>query len=280
MDKKLIADVTEELLKRAVTDLPKDVEAALIASENAETVETAKEQLGIIKKNILVARKKCAALCQDTGIISFYVRGKTLNKEIEDGIREGVKRATESVPLRPNSVDPVSRKNLGNIPVIHLEFSDKDYLEISVIPKGAGCENMGALFMLKPSDGLEGARKAILRHVAEKAKNACPPIVLGICIGGTPEEAMRLAKQNHLRKLTDKSDDEELAEMEKRLLAEINSLGIGTMGLGGIKTALAVKIAKLPCHTASLPVAVNMGCWADRRMNARIHPSGRVDYYE
>jgi fumarate hydratase subunit alpha len=280
MDRKLFATVAEELLKRAVTSLPKDVEEALKEAEKEEKIEVAKEQLGIIKTNISVARRKCAALCQDTGTISFFVKGKTLTREIEEGIKLGVENATKNVPLRPNSVDPLSRKNLGNQPFIHLEFSDKDYLEISVIPKGAGCENMSALFMLRPSDGLEGIRKAILMHVAEKARNACPPIVLGVGIGGTPEEAMRAAKENHLRKLTDKNSDPELAKMEKQLKDEINSLGIGTMGLGGIKTALAVKIAKLPCHTASLPVALNIECWADRRLTARIHPDGKVEYLE
>ncbi|MFH1442957.1 MAG: fumarate hydratase [Candidatus Micrarchaeota archaeon] len=283
MDEKLIAKVTEEMLKRAVTDLPKDVEVALAEAEREELKarqEVASEQLSIINKNIGIARRKCAALCQDTGTLSFFVKGKTLTKEIEAGIIEGVQNATKNVPLRPNSVDPLSRKNLGNIPFIHLEFSDHDYLEISVIPKGAGCENMAALFMLRPSDGMEGIRKAILTHVAEKARNACPPIVLGVGIGGTPEEAMRAAKENHLRKLTDRNPDKELAEFEKRLKDEINQLGIGTMGLGGIKTALTVKVKKIPCHTASLPVALNIECWADRRLTARIFENGNIEYLE
>lgn len=280
MNRNLIAKVTEELLKRAVTSLPKDVEEALKEAEKEEKIEIAREQLGIIKTNISVARRKCAALCQDTGTISFFVKGKTLTKDIENGIITGVTNATKNIPLRPNSVDPLSRKNIGNHPFIHLEFSDKDYLEISVIPKGAGCENMSALFMLTPSEGMEGIRKSILTHVAQKARNACPPIVLGVGIGGTPEEAMRLAKENHLRKLTDKNPDPELAKMEKQLKDEINLLGIGTMGLGGIKTCLTVKIAKLPCHTASLPVALNIECWADRRLTARIYPDGKVEYLE
>ncbi|MEK6953829.1 MAG: fumarate hydratase, partial [Candidatus Micrarchaeota archaeon] len=199
---------------------------------------------------------------------------------IEKGIIEGVNKATKSIPLRPNSVDPISRKNIGNHPFINLEFSNDDFIEISVIPKGAGCENMSALFMLRPSDGMEGVRKAILKHVAEKARNACPPIVLGIGMGGTPEEAMKAAKENHLKHLTEKNKDAELAQMELRLLNEINELGVGTMGLGGIRTALAVKITKIPCHTASLPLAINIECWADRRMKARIYENGEVKYYE
>ncbi len=280
MEKELIAKITEELLRRAVTSIPKDVERALFEAQKAEEVETAREQLGIIRKNILVARRKCAALCQDTGVISFYVKGRVLTREIGGGILEGVTKATTSIPLRPNSVDPISRKNVGNIPFIHLEFANQDHLQISVIPKGAGCENMSALFMLRPSDGVEGIRRAILKHVAEKARNACPPIVLGICIGGTPEAAMEASKKNHLRKIGEKNPDKELNGLEHRLLDEINELGVGTMGLGGIKTALAVKISKLPCHTASLPVAINIECWADRRMNARVYPNGKVEYYE
>lgn len=263
-----------------MTSLPKDVEEALERALKIEGKEVAKEQLSIIKKNIVTARKKCAALCQDTGTISFFVKGRVLGREIEEGITQGVNKATSSIPLRPNSVDPISRKNLGNHPFIHLEFADHDYLEISVIPKGAGCENMSALFMLRPSDGMEGIRKAVLRHIAEKARNACPPIVIGICIGGTPEEAMRKAKENHLRHMLDTNADPELAHMEKNLLSEINQLGVGTMGLGGTVTAMAIKISKLPCHTASLPVAINIECWADRRLTARIHENGRVEYNE
>ncbi|MFH1751095.1 MAG: fumarate hydratase [Candidatus Micrarchaeota archaeon] len=280
MDEKIIAKVTEELLKRAVTSLPKDVEEALDGALKIEGKEIAKEQLSIIKKNIITARKKCAALCQDTGTLSFFVKGKILDAQIEKAIIEGVNRATISIPLRPNSVDPISRKNLGNIPFIHLEFASNDYLEISVIPKGAGCENMSALFMLRPSDGMEGVRKTILTHIAQKARNACPPIVLGIEIGGTPEKAMRAAKENHLRKLTEGNEDKELDGMEKSLLSEINKLGVGTMGLGGTITAMAVKISKMPCHTASLPVAINIECWADRRLTARIYPEGKVEYHE
>ena len=280
VDKALIAKVAEELLKRAVTGLPADVERAISFALKSETKETAREQLKIILENIKIARKKGAALCQDTGTISFFVKGKLLGAEIEKGIIQGVNSATKSIPLRPNSVDPISRKNVGNVPFINLEFGDQDYLEISVIPKGAGCENMSALFMLRPSDGLEGVRRAILRHVAEKARNACPPIVLGIGMGGTAEEAMRAAKENHLKHLTQINGDAELANLENRLLAEINALGVGTMGLGGLRTALAVKIKRIPCHTASLPVAINIECWADRRMSARIYPNGKVEYFE
>ncbi|MBI5225554.1 fumarate hydratase [Candidatus Micrarchaeota archaeon] len=277
--RKTIALVAEELLKRAVIGLPDDVEIALANAYSNETKEVAKEQLKIILENIGVARKNQTALCQDTGTISFFVRGKNLTSEIRDGIFDGVLAATKNIPLRPNSVNPLTRKNIGNHPFIHLEFSDNDYLEISVIPKGAGCENMSALFMLRPSDGLEGVRKAILTHVAQKAKNACPPIVLGIGIGGTPEQAMLSAKENHLKKLTSKNPDPILAELEARLLTEINELGVGTMGLGGLRTALSVKILSHPCHTASLPVAVNIECWADRRLTARIFKDGKIEYF-
>ncbi len=280
MNRELIAKVTEELLKRAVTSLPEDVEKAIAEAAAEEKSEVAREQLKIILENIKIARERKAALCQDTGTISFFVKGKKLDKWIEEGITEGLNSATENVPLRPNSVDPVNRKNIGNVPFINLEFSDSEYLEISVIPKGAGCENMSALFMLRPSDGMEGVRKAILKHVAEKGKNACPPIVLGVGIGGTPEAAMIAAKENHLRKLTEKNSDVELAEFERRLLNEINELGVGTMGLGGIRTALAVKVKKIPCHTASLPIAINIECWADRRLSARVYENGKVEYLE
>ncbi|MFH1200128.1 MAG: fumarate hydratase [Candidatus Micrarchaeota archaeon] len=267
-----VAKAVQEMLGKAVCELPKDAVRALEKAHDGETDKVAKAQLALILKNIGLAAKKKAPMCQDTGTLTFYVRGERLGKEVADGVRDGVRKATESVPLRPNSVDPISRKNLGNEPIINYEVADvgKGCVEISVIPKGAGCENMSALAMLTPADGIDGAKKFILRTVAQKGKNACPPLTIGIGIGGTSEQAAELAKKAFLSPLDEHNKDKRLAELEAELLAAINALELGTMGLGGNTTALAVKINMAPTHTASLPVALNMQCWAQRKATVKI----------
>lgn len=272
MKKSTIAQAVERLLLKAVTELPPDGVKALEKAAAREREPMAKDQLETILRNVTLARGKKVPMCQDTGTLTFYVRGSAFGKDVEEGILEGVRNATESVPLRPNSVNPLTRENLGNRPIINYEFSETkgNELEIAVIPKGAGCENMSALGMLTPAHGLEGIKKFILRTVAEKGKNACPPVVVGIGIGGTSEEAMKLAKKSFLLDLAEKNPDPEAAKLEKQLLEDINALGLGTMGLGGTTTALAVKVMVRPTHTASLPIAVNLQCWADRKATAYI----------
>ncbi|MFH1106960.1 MAG: fumarate hydratase [Candidatus Micrarchaeota archaeon] len=270
--KTVIALAVERMLEKAVCGLPEDAVRALKNAEGKETDGIAKAQLRLILKNIDLAARKRAPMCQDTGTLTFYVRGDNMGMDIAQGIREGVRRATDSVPLRPNSVDPVTRKNLGNEPNINYEISDvgRDCVEISVIPKGAGCENMSSLAMLAPADGLGGVKRFVLATVAENGKNACPPLVVGIGIGGTSEQAMELAKKSFLAPLDKPNADKRLAGLEHELLKSINALGLGTMGLGGRTTALAVKVSAAPTHTASLPVAINMQCWAQRKATARI----------
>ncbi len=270
MDSKLVARVVEKLLLKATTDLPEDAVHALQKAAAREKNEIAKDQLHIILQNVELAKGKKVPMCQDTGTLTFYVKGRSFGMEVEEGIRKGVKRATEKVPLRPNSVNPLTRKNMGNDPIINYEYSKDDCLEISVIPKGAGCENMSSLGMLTPAHGREGIKKFILKTIAEKGKNACPPLVVGIGIGGTSEEAMKLAKKSFLLPLDENNPDKEAGKLEQELLQEINALELGTMGLGGSTTVLAVKVSVKPTHTASLPVAINLQCWADRKATARI----------
>lgn len=266
----MISNVVEELLNRAVTGVPPDVLDALKRARKKETNALARGQLDAILENLSLD----GPICQDTGMPIFFVEGPDF-RGVEKGIHEGVSNASETVPLRPNAVDPLSRENLGNLPIIYFEPGEE--LKLTVLPKGAGSENMSALFMLKPAQGLEGIREAIIDTVKEKAKNACPPIILGIGIGGTAERAMLLSKLALTGRLDERNGDMTLDQLEQELLKKINKLGIGVMGLGGDTTCLGVRIRKEPCHTASLPLAITIQCWADRRASAVIR-GDRVDY--
>ncbi|MEA3255576.1 MAG: fumarate hydratase [Candidatus Altiarchaeota archaeon] len=282
----LITETVVELLRKAEVSLPGDVEKALKRAYRAEKEEIARMQLKTILDNVRYARMNNIPMCQDTGVPVFYLRlGGGLEIDlnlIEESIRRGVKKATSRIPLRPNIVHPLTRENSGDntgagIPVIDIEFlGDKDYLELTVFPKGAGSENMSAFRMLNPSEGVEGVKGFVLDTVASAGGNPCPPTIVGVGIGGSAEGAMKLAKKALLRGINP-HEDEGIAGLEGELLKEINKLGIGPMGLGGKTTSLAVNIEYAYCHTASLPVAVNLQCWANRKASARIHVDG-VEY--
>jgi len=263
-----------ELLRRAECDLPKDVESALEKALEGEQNETARIQLKNILDNVGYAREKGIPICQDTGILRFYVKlGTELNlkaDEVEGVIRSAVERATEEIPLRPNSVNPLTRENSGNIPEIEFEIIKDNFIEITAFPKGAGSENMSALGMFTPFEGINGIKKFVLEAVKEARGNPCPPTIVGVGVGGLSDTAMKLAKKSLLRKVGDTNQAKEIANLESELLSKINQLGIGPMGLGGSTTSLAVNIETAPCHTGSLPVAVNLQCWANRRAMVRI----------
>ena len=277
-----ISDIVVELFREAVIYLPEDVKDALKKAYEEEDNELSKNTLKAIIENIKIAEEKQVPLCQDTGVpIIFLKIGKNINSpeiiKIIEEIKEGVKRATEEIPLRPNVVHPLTRENFKtnvglNAPFINIEFDehlDRE-IEITAFPKGAGSENMSALKMLKPSDGIDGIKNFVLQVVADAGGKPCPPIVVGIGIGGTADVALKLAKKALLRKIGERHKDKEIAELEKELLEKINSLGIGAMGLGGKITALDVFIEIAGCHTASLPVGICIQCWADRRASRRI----------
>jgi len=282
--KETLSETASELLKRAVTKLPVDVESALEKAHKTEGGGIAKTQLAAILNNVAYARKKGVPLCQDTGIPVFYVGiGSKAPVDIgiiEEAIVAGVRNATRDVPLRSNAVHPLTRKNSGDntgkgVPVIEIEIlKGKDYVEITVLPKGAGSENMTRLAFLKPSDGISGIKRFVIESVAAAGGNPCPPIIVGIGIGGTADKAAKLSKKALLRKIPQKNKDEDMSCLEKQLLEEINQLEIGPMGMGGDTTALAVHIEYAFCHTASLPVAVNLQCWANRKASARIRENG------
>ncbi len=264
-----------DILKKAEIELPPDVINALKQAQIRETNQIAKAQLYAILQNIKIAKEHGIPMCQDTGILVFFVelgREVHLDFDLGDAIVEGVKQATKSIPLRPNSVDPFTRKNSGNntgvgLPDIKYELVDGDKITITVAPKGAGSENMSAITMLNPTE-VGSIRKFILTTVLNAGGMPCPPIIVGVGVGGSFDKAARLAKSALLMDL--QTDSEKVDELERDILRDINSLGIGPMGLGGDTTALAVHIKTAHCHTASLPVAVNIQCWANRHASITI----------
>lgn len=267
-----------ELIRRAHTQLPKDVVKALERAYRQENNEIARLQLRSILANVRLAEKLGAPMCQDTGLPIFYVylANNASYKVIERAIIEGVQEATEKVPLRPSIVDPLTRKNSGDntgwrIPLIDWRFSDSSDTEVLYFPKGAGSENCSAAKMLKPSEGMQGVKEFVLDTVKSAGGKPCPPTIVGVGIGGSLDLAAKLAKEALLRPLNSYSKRKEVAKVEKELLEKINSLGIGPMGLGGKTTSLKVSIEHAACHTASLPVAVNIECWAHRYARMVIH---------
>lgn len=263
---KFLIESVVDLLRKAETELPEDVVNELKKALEKEESPVAKAQLQAILKNIDIAKKHSVPMCQDTGIIIFFVeigRELQLDFDLEAALEAAVRKATEEIPLRPNAVDPLTRKNDGDntgngIPDINYSFVPGKALKITVAPKGAGSENMSALKMLNPTE-VKGIKAFVLETVINAGGMPCPPITLGIGIGGSFDKSARLAKKALLRDL-----DTPMDAFEQEILEAVNALGIGSMGLGGSTTALAVHIEKAHCHTASLPVAINIQCWANR----------------
>jgi len=287
VSKRIISETVQELLRKSETSLPRDVEKALQSAYKAEDSDIAKAQLKAILDNVKYARDALVPICQDTGLPVFFAEIGSHFKfdaaSIESAIAEGIRKATVSVPLRPNVVHPLTRENSGDntgagVPVVKFGFiADADYLELTCFPKGAGSENMSSLRMLNPSEGIRGIKRFVLETVASAGGNSCPPTIIGIGIGGSADEAMLLSKKALLRRIGSKNRDRDASSLEKELLCEINGLGIGPMGLGGRTTALSVNVELAYCHTASLPVALSMQCWAGRIAKARIY-ADRVEF--
>jgi len=260
----IVSNATCRAVRNAELYLPPDVTSAIMQAFAREKNPVAKKELENILENIRRAEERSVPLCQDTGIPVVYL---TVPPEVPfcddlcDGIREGIRMATDRVPLRPNVVDPITRENSGintgeRMPGIHVRPGRE--LSVTVLPKGAGAENMSRITMLLPT-----GRHLIGKFVAETVLLAggrpCPPVILGVGIGGSFDQAASMAKEALLLQV-DRMD-----LFEQQLCDTVNRLGIGPMGLGGDTTALAVKVKKAGCHTASLPVAVNVQCWASRR---------------
>lgn len=255
-----------DLLRKAEIELPDDVVDALKKAETAEEDQGAKSQLQTILKNIEIAKKHGVPMCQDTGIMIFFAEiGNDFQPvfDLEAAIREAIILATAEIPLRPNAVDPLTRKNSGNnigagIPDIHWKLVSGNQLKITAAPKGAGSENMSSLRMFNPTE-TGSIKNFVLETIVNAGGMPCPPLTIGVGIGGSFDAAARLAKEALLEPL-----DAPMESLEREILEAVNALGIGCMGLGGSTTALAVHVKTAHCHTASLPVAVNIQCWANR----------------
>jgi fumarate hydratase subunit alpha len=273
------------LLRLAATQLPEDVVEALEEAFRREDSEVARTQLENILQNIGIAEKTKLPMCQDTGLVVFFNdlgRGFPKDIDLYPLLKEATKEATEIIPLRPNAVHPLTRENSGDnigigVPIMNWNLTSTDYLDITVMLKGAGSENMSVLRALNPSEGVEGIRELVVETVTCSGGKPCPPIVLGLGIGGTTDEAMKLAKKATLRPLNKKHKDRVFENLEDRLLEAVNKTRIGPMGLGGKTTALGVKVEYAYCHTASLPIGVNVQCWAARRSTARIFKDGTIE---
>jgi len=281
---KIVEDAAVELIRKAVTTLPADVTVALEKAWNAESQDTPRRELQAMIDNVREARRCTLPMCQDTGIPLFFVRiGSFRPAMLENVLAAAVRRATAEVPLRKNVVNPLTRINTGDntgvdMPHICYSFHDADYLEITYMPKGAGSENMSALAMLNPSQGIPGIRKFVVETIAKAEGKPCPPVIVGVGIGGSSDMCMAMAKKALLRPLGEKNDDTGVAKLENELLETINRTGVGPMGIGGVTTALAVHVEWASCHTASLPVGLNLQCYAARRATMRIYPDGRVEF--
>jgi tartrate/fumarate subfamily iron-sulfur-dependent hydro-lyase alpha chain len=278
------------LYVKALSDIPPDVRQALnrgLEAERAAGQQTATRVMLTIVENIGIADKHNALVCQDTGLPIYKLTiGSRLGvdpAELRRRITRACEQVTRDYPLRSNSVHPLTRKNTGTntgqgIPVVKFDFdSDSDVIDMQMAPKGSGSENMSFLRMLNPAEGRKGIVKFVLHCVLESGAMPCPPVIVGVGLGGTSDVAAALAKEaSCFRKIGSANSDPEVAKLEAELLERINQTGIGPQGLGGVTTAMAVHIEFAHTHISQNPVAVNMQCWRGERAGARIDAAGSI----
>ena len=277
IDTKIITENIKEMCIEANHYLSKDMEKALKKASETEESELGKKILGQLMDNLDIADKEMIPICQDTGMAVIFMEiGQDVHFEgdvLEDAINEGVRLGYTEGYLRKSVVkDPILRENTkDNTPaIIHYSIVAGDQVKITFAPKGFGSENMSRVFMLKPADGIEGVKNAILTAVSDAGPNACPPMVVGVGIGGDFEKAAIMAKQALTRNVEEHSAIPYVCDLEKEMLEKINKLGIGPGGLGGRTTALAVNINTYPTHIAGLPVAINICCHVNRHVIRKI----------
>lgn len=272
-----IIQAVKQAVIQANTRLPVDIVQALQSALDNESSPRARRLLGIILENAGMAARENMALCQDTGMVvvdveigqEIMVQGGRLDAAINQGVRDGYQQGF----FRKSVInDPFQRINTGdNTPaIVHCNMVGGDQLKITVLPKGAGSENMSRLGMLKPAEGLNGVKDFILQVVKEAGGNPCPPVIVGVGVGGNMEKAALLSKKALIRPVNIRNPREDIARLEEEMLKAINALNIGPQGMGGNTTALAVNIEVYPTHIASLPVAVNLGCHSTRRVTVEI----------
>ncbi len=272
-----VTKAVKELCIKANHKLAPDMEKALLDAGKREESELGKKILGQLKENLDIAENDMIPICQDTGMAVFFVKvgqdvhvtGGNLTDAINQGVREGY---TEGFLRKSVVEDPIIRKNTGdNTPaIIHYDIVPGDKLRIIIAPKGFGSENMSRVFMLKPADGEEGVKDAIVQAVKDAGPNACPPMVVGVGIGGTFEKCTQMAKEALTREVGKESELPHIRAMEREVLERINKTGIGPGGLGGTVTALAVNINTFATHIAGLPVAVNICCHVNRHASVTL----------
>jgi len=266
-----IVNAVSDAAIRANLELGRDVMEALERAVGLEESEVGRDILKKLLENARIAREERIPICQDTGVAVLFVelgREARVIGDLYQALEEGVRKGYEQGFLRKSVCDPFTRKNTGdNTPVIvHLSLVPGDRLRIWMVPKGGGSENMSRLFMLPPSAGWAGVKEKVVQTVAEAGPNPCPPTIIGVGIGGDFEQSAILAKKSLLRPLGSPNPDPRLVPMEEELLTDVNRTGVGPQGLGGRVTSLAVHILMMPCHIASLPLAVNIQCHASRHV--------------
>ena len=272
-----ITDAVESMCIKVCHELSDDMKACLDRAYDDETSDIGKKILGQLKENLDIAKEEMIPICQDTGMAVIFLKiGQDVHLtggDISDAVNEGVRRGYTKGFLRKSVVsDPIERVNTkDNTPaVIHFELVPGDKVNITLAPKGFGSENMSRVFMLKPADGIEGVKDAILTAVKDAGPNACPPMVVGVGVGGTFEKCALMAKEALTRPAGVQSDIGYVKELEEEMLQKINDLNIGPAGLGGKTTAFAVNINTYPTHIAGLPVAVNICCHVNRHITEEI----------
>jgi fumarate hydratase subunit alpha len=278
IDSKKIIETVSSLFQDACLYLPEDVLAVLKQAREKEESPAAKDVLAKLIENTEIAAKEKTPLCQDTGAAvvvlelgqNVHITGGDLYTAINEGVRQGYEKGylRKSMVNQPFSARVNTKDNTPAI--IHTDIAPGDKLKISVIPKGGGSENCSRLTVMPPAKGRQGIIDFVVNLVDESGSNPCPPVIVGLGIGGTTDKAMILAKKALLRKVGEPNPDPEVADLEKEILQRVNNLGIGPMGYGGRTTALAVHAETFPAHIASLPVAVNIQCWCARHKEATL----------
>lgn len=287
-DYNIVEEVAKELYIRALTDLPPDVRDAIHKAMDRETGSTAKSIFNTFLRNIEVADAGKTLICQDTGLPIYSVKiGSRFHwdgAEIKNRLKIGARRATQEFPFRSSSTHPLTRLNpqtsVGpGLPVTYFDFLAEDnHLDILMMPKGSGSENMSSMKMFIPADGVTALKKFVVNSVVEAGGNPCPPGVIGVGIGGTADLVTRLAKEALMRPVGQRNPDPMYAELEQELEDAINATGLGPMGLGGDVSTLAVHVEAAYTHITQNPVAVNTQCWPARRARAIVKPDGDVTY--
>ncbi len=279
MDLMTVGAQIEEAILRASVMIPRDVEDALARAAQKEDTAIARSQLAAILEDVEVARDERRPICQDTGIVSFYVTAGYDFPHTAAIVRQlgrSLVNSTKGIPLRPNTTHPLAGSNPGdntgpNMPMVDVMFAEGDSMTIDVLPKGGGSENQSFLFMLTPAEGIKGFRKRLVDHIQKAGGKPCPPLILGIGLGSPADLALRLAKRALARPLGRHHPEKVVADLEAAVADDLNDLGVGPMGLGGRTTVLDVHVEYTYRHPASFPVALAVQCWADRRARVTVN---------